>query len=99
VVVRSTDGEPVWVMPFSQQQAQPNPSDVTWSSSGHLLAWWTGASLGGPQPVRRTATVDPATGRALQVIDGRFAGWADGPATVPRSGPVVSETVPWFYVA
>ena len=97
VVVRVTDGEPVWTLPFPQQPGQPTPSDITWSSSGHLLAWWTVTSggAGSVPPLRRTSTVDPVTGRALQVIDGRFAGWADGPA---RTGSVTDQ-VPWFYVA
>ena len=96
VVVRTTDGEPVWVMPLAQQQ-QPSPSDVTWSSSGHLLGWWTGAGGSGPftPPVRSTVIVDPTSGRTLQVAEGRFAGWSDGPA---RSG-TAGDTVPWFYVA
>jgi Tol biopolymer transport system component len=75
VVVRMSDGEPVYVLSLPPQNG---PFDLAWAPTGYLLGWDVaeGLPLG---TVRRAVVVDPVAGRTILRVDGRFAGWtADG---------------------
>jgi len=73
VVVRVSDGEPVYVL---SMPIQSGAFDLTWSSVGHLLGWSVSEPSGpGGTFVRRAILVDPIERRTLFRADGRFAGW------------------------
>ena len=79
VVIRASDGAPLWSMATGSPQNAP--ADVAWAPTGPMVVSSAVTRTGGVATYR-TVVTDASTGRTAMTVDGRAAGWSPDGAFV-----------------